>query len=159
MKNHKAQRKRRNLAVSAVLGTVLMIGITVAVGFAAWAWASSAAVSSENNFGNSIGSNINYLKENFDIANVNFSSSNEVTVWFYNAGNVTVYIQQIWISNSTWSEAMIASSQNCASCIKLSVGMVTPSTFTINTAFVSGSLYQFKALGEYGNTYTYQQTR
>jgi hypothetical protein len=159
MKKFRQRKARSKLAVSEIMGAIVLIAITLAIGFAAWAWSASAAASSERSYGTSIGSNINYLKEDFNIVNVNFSSTNKVTVWFYNTGNVTVYIQQLWISNSTWSETMLASSQNCGSCIQLPTGTVTPSTFTINTGFAVGASYQFKALGKYGNTYTYEQTR
>jgi hypothetical protein len=137
------------------MGAVILLGVTIVIGLAAFAWSRSTAVASENSYGNAIGSNINYLKENFNIVNVNFSSTNKATVWFYNTGNVTVTISQLWISNSTWSEAMLSSPTT----ISLPIGQVTPSTFTINTQFTTGGLYQFKALGKYGNIYTFQQTR
>jgi hypothetical protein len=184
----------RKRAISAVLGAILMVGVTLSVGFAAWAWARSAAVSSECNFGISISSNTNYLKENYVIVNVNFSSSatQNVTVWLYNSGNNTVYIKQMWISNVTstsqWSNStsrltptagstigMISYSSpkvqiqtaSCGGssattscyCLTLPAGQVTPVELKANHSFVSGIIYQFKALGAYGTTYTYQQAR
>ena len=155
-------------AITPVIATIMMIGLTIAVGFAAWAWARSAATNSESNFGNAIGSDINYVKENFEVANVNFSSTSpqSATLWIYNNGNSTVYIKQIWISNTTISQtytslnATITPKFNCY-CLVLHSQTVVSITLSLTspTVFGSGVLYQFKALGVYGNTNTFQQTR
>jgi len=148
----------------------MMIGITLAVGFAAWAWARGAAQNSELNFGNAVGTNINYLKENFEVVYVNFSSSatQSATVWIYNNGNTTVYIKQIWISNVTSSFSQTFTNLNSTktsqfNCYCLQVHSQTVASITLSltspTVFASGVVYQFKALGVYGNTNTFQQTR
>ncbi len=147
-----------------------MIGITIAVGFATWAWARSSAQSSELNFGNAIGSNINYLKENFETVNVNFSSSAQqsATLWFYNSGNTTVYVKQIWISNITSSFSQTFTTLNSTKttqfncyCLEIHPQSVAFITLSLNspTVFHTGVVYQFKSLGVYGNTNTFQQTR
>jgi len=157
-------------AITPVIGAVLMIGITIAVGFATWAWARSSAQSSELNFGNAIGSNINYLKENFETVNVNFSSSAQqsATLWFYNSGNTTVYVKQIWISNITSSFSQTFTTLNSTKttqfncyCLEIHPQSVAFITLSLNspTVFHTGVVYQFKSLGVYGNTNTFQQTR
>ncbi len=165
--------KRSKLAISAVIGSVMMIGVTLAVGFAAWAWASGAASSSEKSFGNSVSCNMNYLNEHFSIINVNYTSPSSVTVWFYNYGNTSVYIKEIIASNITsisgdsWSDPITGTNSivpcaNYASVsyyTKLPAGTVTPVTFQVSVTLISGVIYQFEALGIYGTTYTYQQTR
>jgi hypothetical protein len=85
------------------MGSVLLMGVTLAVGFAVWAWASNAAISSEKSFGNSIGINSNCLNLGLVIVNANFSSTNAnlVTLWFYNNGHGAVNLTNIMISNST----------------------------------------------------------
>ena len=168
-----ARKKRSKLAVSAVLGTVLMIGVTVAVGFAAWAWARGAAVNSELNFGNAVNQNVNYLKENFEIANANFSSSSQttVTLWIYNSGNSTIYVKSIWVSNITsiqsekWNpspftnlNSTLTSEFDCY-CLVVDPQSITPAILTSPANFASGVVYQFTALGEYGNTNSYEVAR
>ena len=145
-----------------VVGAILMIAVTLVVGFAAWSWASSAAVGSESAYGNALVSNISSLNERFSIVNANFSSS-KLTVWFYNNGNVTVYIKQVWISNVTWTSTTTSlsstSTPNCGYCLKVPVGTIVPITLSVTTSFEAGVTYQMKGLGMYGNTYSYQQTR
>ena len=160
--------------MSEVIGSILLLSVTLVVGFAAWAWASGAAQSSELNFGNAVSCNIQYLKEAFVIVNVNFSSSSTlpsagtVTVWLYNNGNTTVYIKEMWISNSTWSPSPFTGTNQVTTCgsssatdyyVKLPVGSVTAVTLSTGSYWKSGSTYQFEALGVYGNTNIFQQTK
>lgn len=172
MKKRTRNRNKRSVsAVSVVLGSVLMIAVTLAVGFAAWSWASSTAVSSENVYGKSVASNISYLNERFVISNANFSATTgqNVSVWIYNDGNLTVNIKQIWISNTTaasgeqWSNTTTKLSNsnipNCGHCLTIPPGTVKSIMLKVSTPFKSGVLYQFKILGQYGNTYSYQQTK
>jgi hypothetical protein len=151
------------------MGAIIMLGVTIAIGFAAWAWARGASVSSEDQL-------INSTSENYEIINVNFSSSSpqKVTVWFYNSGSVTVYIKQLLISNETtktslqWtylasstSSGVLSNSNvpNCGYCLSVPKGTVVTVTLTATESFASGVVYQYKALGEYGTTYTYTQER
>ena len=165
------KKRRSKLAVSAVIGSIMMIGVTLVVGFGAWAWASAAARNSELNFGNSVTCNANYLKESFSIINVNYSSPSSVTVWFYNTGNSTVYIKEILASNitGTWIDPITSTNNQVTACnnanqkvyyyVQLPAGVVTPVTFQVSATLASGVIYQFEAVGLYGTTYTYQQTR
>ena len=162
--------KRSRLAVSEVVGATILIAVTLSVGFAAWAWARSAAVNSESSYGNQVGASANYLDENFLIVNANFTSSapQNVTVWFYNSGNTVVYIKQVFISNVTsgsslqWSNTSLSSltTSICSSkCLVLPIKSVVPITLKVSTSFMVGVTYQIKALGLYGSTYSYMQTR
>ncbi len=116
----KKGRKRSLLAASEVMGAVIMLGVTLTVGFAAWAWARTAAVNAEKNFGNSIQTNISCLNQSFVITNANFSSTshNLVTVWFFNNGFGVVTLNLITISNSTssnpWSYTNVTASTTLA---------------------------------------------
>jgi hypothetical protein len=164
----KKGKKRSKLAVSEIIGAVILLGATIAIGLAAWAWARSAAVNSESSYGNAVGSNINYLKENFVVVNVNFNpsiSSKSFTEWIYNSGNVTIYITRVWASNSTWTSTPISTLNSTSTpkfnCNCLVIHAQTLSSVTVNASasFVSGDFYKFSALGVYGNTNTYQQAR
>ena len=149
-----------------------MIAATIVVGFVAWAWAGNAAASTEGNFGNAVAANARYLTEDFSIPDANFSSSapQNVTVWFYNYGNATVYINQVWISNITsvtseqWSfaTASLSSTTNpeCKSnCLVVGVHSVANVTIDAGTTFVQNVTYEIKAHGLYGSSYTYDQIR
>ena len=165
------RNRKSRLAVSAVIGSIMMIGVTLVVGFGAWYWASGAARGSEQSFGNSIMCNTNYLQESFSIINVNYSSSSGVTVWFYNNGNSTVYIKEIIASNitGTWVDPITSTASQVAACnnanqkvyyyAELPAGVVTPVTFQAGATLKAGVIYQFEAVGLYGTTYSYQQTR
>jgi hypothetical protein len=163
----KRGKKLSRAAVSEIIGAVILLGATILVGLVAFAWARGAAANSESNFGNAVGSNINYLKENFVIVNVNFSSTapKSFTEWIYNAGNVTAYIKQVWASNSTWNSGAISGLNSTYtskfSCYCLVIHAQTLSLITVqgSASFVSGDFYKFSALGVYGNTNTYQQAR
>jgi hypothetical protein len=99
----KKGRRLSKLAVSEVMGAIVMLAVTLTVGFTVWAWARSAASNSEAVFGQSIQNNINCLNQNFVITNVNFSSSNNklVTIWLFNNGQGGLTVASLTISNST----------------------------------------------------------
>src|SRR5579862_6038601 len=87
------------------MGSILLLGVTLAVGFAVWAWASNAALSSERNFGNAIAVNTNCLNLGITIINANFNGTAAyaklVTLWFYDNGHGNLNISNIQISNVT----------------------------------------------------------
>jgi flagellin-like protein len=155
-KNTARWKQKKRLAVSPVIATILLIAITITVGFAAWAWVRSAALSSELNFGRAIGTNINCLSENFVIPNANFSSTktNLVTVWFYNNGNGTVYVSSLTISNTTWA-------YNAPTTTVIKTGLGNSSTYNVGTNFKVGSLYTFTGVARCQGDIkaTYQQVR
>jgi flagellin-like protein len=173
MKTTKLHAKRRRIrGITPVLATIIMLGVTLTVAFAAWAWARGATGSTENNFNNSTGQNINQLKERLAIPTVNFSSTlkNKVTVWLYNDGNITTNVVQVWVSNSTYTWCAVSTSQSnpppqCTTTTGLPVnlpqGNLAASTFTASSTnqFNSGSLYTIKVLATYGNTFTYTVAR
>ncbi len=140
------------------MGAVILIGVTMSIGFAAWAWARGAASTGEGNLGNA-------TTESFVILNVNFSSTSpsKVTVWLYDSGNAPVYISGIAISNSTWSYVNSTLSTGkgpaCVKCLQLSGGQIKSILLNVNTSFKTGSLYTIKAIGEYGTVYAYQEAR
>jgi hypothetical protein len=157
-KNTARWKRRQRLAVSDVIGAIIMIAVTITVGFAAWAWARSAAVGAEKNYGSAIGQNINCLSENFVIPNANFSSTNPklVTVWFYNNGNGTVYVSSISISNSTGTWTYTSGST-----VIVKTGAGNSTTYNVGTSFKPGILYTFKAVARCQGDIvaTYQQVR
>jgi len=97
--------KRTRLAASEVLGSILLMGVTLAVGFAVWAWASNAALASEKSFGNSVNVNNNCLSLGLTVINANFNGTlayaKLVTIWFYNSGHGNENLSNIQISNAS----------------------------------------------------------
>ncbi len=83
-------RASRRSAISEVLGVVLMVAMTLAVGAATWGYINGQARVSETLLGNSVGSTNNFLNERFSVIYFNFSSS-AMSVWFYNSGTVSLY--------------------------------------------------------------------
>ena len=157
-KNTARWKKRQRLAVSEVIGAVILIGVTMAVGFAAWAWARSAATTGEGNLANA-------ATETFVILNANFnsSSSSKVTVWLYDSGAVPVYISAIAISNSTWAyvNSTLSTSKGpaCVNCLQINSNQIRSISLNVNTSFKTGSLYTIKAIGEYGTVSSYQEAK
>ncbi|MDG6904895.1 MAG: hypothetical protein JRN20_03820 [Nitrososphaerota archaeon] len=159
------KHRRAKKAASEVMGSIILIGVTLSIGFAAWAWASGAARTAEGSLNNSV-------TENFVILNANFSStSNKVTVLIYNPQAGTEYVSNLIIANSTstWSysnSTLISQSQtkfpsNCVHCLEVQGRSVNMTTINIGSsaAFKSGVLYIFKITGEYGTVVQYGQVR
>ncbi len=157
---NKIQRKllknRRRRAASEVMGAMIMLGVTLAVGFAVWAWARGSAANAEKNYGASVVSNISCLNQNFVISDANFSATNNklVTVWYYNNGNGTIKVGQTLISNSTWVYSNSTS-------VSIPMGIVKSVKFNVNTNFHAGSVYTFKGVAQcQGDVVSsYQQVR
>lgn len=141
--------KRSRLGVSEVMGAVLMMGVTLAVGFAVWAWASNAAIASEKSFGNSINSNVSCLNIGYEVANVNFSStsSSTLTVWYYNSGQSEVSLRNVIVSNSTW-----AYNYSPTSTTTLYVQAIKEVTINVGTNLAKNAIYTFKTLGSNSTT-------
>ena len=130
--------KSSRLGVSEVMGAVLMMAVTLAVGFAVWFWATGAASTAETNFGSQVNSNVNCLKVNFVIINANFSSTNPstVTLWFYNLAN-----------NTEISLSSVSISGNSSTTLVYATNLLKPSTVTPVT--LSTGSYQFYATKMY----------
>jgi len=152
------------MGASEVMGAIVLVGVTLSVGFAAWAWASGAARTSESNLGNSI-------TENFKIVCVNFSST-KTTVMIYNAGTGTAYITSIVVQNSTdvtstnqymsFTNSSLSKLKgpNCKNCEPLAPQTITLVTINLGTPpLVVGQSYLFIAVGEYGNIVQFQEVR
>jgi hypothetical protein len=137
---------------------IILVGLTIAVGFAAWAWISSSARQTESNLGNSI-------NENFVIANANFSLSNmkKATISIYNAQSATMYLKTIIIQNSTWSYTnstlALQTGPNCSNCFAIAGQTLTSLTLNVGTPLTVGSTYSIKAQGQYGTVEVYSVVR
>ncbi len=97
----------RRLAISEVLGTTLMIAVTLVVGAAVWGYANTQAAVSEGTLGNNVAGTNNFLAEKFSVVDMNFptspsqcSSSQCVGFWLYNTGTVNLQLFQVRLVDS-----------------------------------------------------------
>ena len=157
--------RKRSRAVTPIVATILLIAVTLISGMAVFSYVNSEAGSSERALGTATASYLNSLNERFLIVNANFSS-NKVTIWFYNNGNLTTKIQQIIVYNSTRSLYVVYSaSLNTgyqSSGLPLTVATAGTAKITLtlpSQSFGSGRTYFIQATALYGNTYTYYQVR
>lgn len=62
-------------AVSELMGTLIMIGITLVAGAAVIGWVNGQAGASEQVYGQNVANNVNYLSEHLVVVNIQFPSS------------------------------------------------------------------------------------
>ncbi len=163
-----------NRGVSQILASLILITITLGVGFGLFGYVNGAVVTAERAYADALQLQMNELQESFIIAYANFSS-NELTIWFFNNGNINSSIIQIIIWNATssllvtYNDTFVvqgASSYAASSYedpvlpLFLKTEAVTSIKLTLPTgSFNDGRVYNIKALGTYGNTYTYFQVK
>jgi len=108
-------RMKKRRAVSELMGTLLMVGITLVAGFAIIGFVNGQAAASENQYAGSVAANVNYLKEHFVIVSIQFYNTggangacvvssgqtwcNEVSISIYNNGAVYLNVKQIILKN------------------------------------------------------------
>lgn len=169
---HRSQRKRAG--ITPVIATLMIIAVTIVAGGAVFFYVNSQAAIQEQRLGEANSSYLNFLNERFVTVNANFSS-NKVTIWFYNNGNLTTKIQQIWIWNTTRSLYVAYNSSGVFSGsssypvslespvlpISLPSGSTQKITLTLpgTLTFNAGRTYYIHAVAQYGNTYTYFQVK
>jgi hypothetical protein len=137
------RHRRAKQAAAEVMGAVLLIGATLAVGFAVWAYARSASSNAEKNFASEINTNVDCLNANFVIINANFNSTNPsiVTLWFYNTGSYEIHLSNVVISSSTNSQLYSGTITGL-----LKPAIVYSVTLTTGSFKFSGStIYNFQA--------------
>ncbi|MGQ9468862.1 MAG: archaellin/type IV pilin N-terminal domain-containing protein, partial [Nitrososphaerales archaeon] len=85
--------------VSPVIATVIIITVTLLVGFAVFSFVNSEAAVASGAMGQSTANYVNYLRERFVITNVafNYPSNGMITVWFYNNGAIDTKIVKMYI--------------------------------------------------------------
>ncbi len=164
--------KRRG--VSQILASLILITITLSVGFGLFGYVNGAVTTAEAVYQNALQLQINELQESFIIAAANFSSS-ELTIWFFNNGNINSSIIHIIVWNSTssflvtYNDTFVvkggisytaSSYEDPVLPLFLQTEAVTTIKLTLPTGtFNDGRVYNIKALGTYGNSYTYFQVK
>lgn len=113
----KLSGKKRRLAISEIVATLFMVGITLIAGAAVFGWINGQAATSENAYGASVANNVNFLNERFVVVSQSFAKSSvgahcsggtfpylQCTVanfWIYNNGNLAFTLYTLRIKNLT----------------------------------------------------------
>ena len=139
----------RKRAVSAVIANLIMVSITLAIGFALWTSVNSTAGTTLQGHANQTASNVNEIREDFVITVIAFEqpSPGEVTIWFYNNGGLQTDIHQVFFGNNSASLSPVTFSPDP---LTLAVHQSGSITFTYTTN--SGETYYAKVVAKYGNT-------
>ena len=164
----------------------MMMAITLVAGTAVFGYVRTQANISELAYGQNVGGTLNFLQERFVIPLVSYTS-NTVTVYIYNNGQIVDQFTQLEVYGPTRSamdivyDANYATVNNPASCRGQTPGgnLETPplgpypSSFSVKInydgsvtlklptctglSFQPGVTYFVKILGQYGNTAVYSQ--
>ena len=102
---------RRRQGLSELVGTLLMIAITLVAGAAVIGWVNGQAGASEQAYGANVGANVNYLREHFVIVNVQFPTAdcsgtspnrycNQMQISVFNNGALVDSLSSLTVVNS-----------------------------------------------------------
>jgi flagellin-like protein len=95
---------RKRAGISEVMAAVITIAITVIAGAALFGYINGEATNSENKLGTANAANVNFLNEQFVVAQIVYDSyptTNQLTIYFYNSGHVVDNFVSIDVFNST----------------------------------------------------------
>jgi flagellin-like protein len=109
---------KKRVAVSELVGTLIMVAITLVAGAAVFGWVNGQAGSSENAYGQSVANNVNFLNERFSPVAVTFQGGTSANFSIYNSGSVsfTLYSVQVQSLNSVPSLDITFYYENAAGC-------------------------------------------
>lgn len=154
--------------VSPVVGTVIIVAVTLVVGFAVMSFVRTESAASTSALGASSSSYTNQLRERFVITNLAFditysggsfvSSSGYITFWVYNNGNITAGIIQVFIGKSPTSLTPVSSFSLNPTTIPISQGGFVYFRYNA-TGPVEPGTYYIKAVSQFGNSMTYMDKK
>jgi flagellin-like protein len=148
--------KEKRKGVSPVIATILIISVTLVVGFATWGFASGAIGTMLQSQGETVSSDINNLRERFVIVNVNIpASKDKVIVWVYNNGKIPTEILDLFVGDSSTNMEEVQDIDYVGGAPPFSLGVGELITITFNYDSVSGTDLYVKAVGKFANSYTY----
>jgi hypothetical protein len=175
LKKLRKTRKSSRLAVSEVIGAIIMLGATIIIGLVAWIYVGQAARGTESGLNNQ-------ATENFKVVNANFGNTHakNVTLDIFNVQTGAAYITAIVVTNGTWESnnpsltwpngtwtvsMTTATGPNCKNCLALKPQTITIININVGTYLMpplpnnNNCTYTFKVIGEYGLDAQYQQVR
>ena len=135
---------RKDVSQSTIIGSLIVIVITVILGIAILSWGTSLFTSQQTGFNSIFFTKTQMVLDNFDIEYAYENSSNTLTVWVGNYGQTGVQIISVMVYNSTYSYIY-----------KCNI-MAPPSglsKITVNgLQLIKGSVYTVKVVASDGNT-------
>ncbi|MDA4123926.1 MAG: hypothetical protein OK438_00555 [Thaumarchaeota archaeon] len=104
---------KRRIAISEIMGTLIMVSITLVAGAAVFGWVNGQAGVSENAYGQSAANGINYLREHFVPVTTTFSGTGPggictgsptictgANFWVFNNGQLAFTLRSIQIQSA-----------------------------------------------------------
>jgi len=94
--------QQRRKALSPVIAAVILSGVVLAVGGAIWSYSLGAATVTANYYVNQTLDLVNDIVERYDIEHILYNStSNDLTVWVFNYGEVDITVYTYVHENGT----------------------------------------------------------
>ena len=149
-------RNRKRAGLSDLVGSLLTLAITLVVGASVFGFVNAQSSVSSQSYGESVNTYVEQMREKFVIVNaaLNYPSSNQVTIWFYNYGGLDTKIVQIYMGPS---ESNLESISSTSLPLDLPKGSVRSITVDYTTSV--GQVYYIKAVGAKGNIQSSFQVR
>ena len=146
----RGRKPRANLAVSAVIGNLIMVSITMTLGYALWTTVNSTAGTTLQRYTDQTVSDINEINEDFVITVIAFDypSTGKVTIWFYNNGGLDTEINQIFNGTDPASLAPVVTFTPDP----LILAKGTSGSVEFDQISTLGTTYYIKVVAKYGNT-------
>lgn len=147
-------KKISQMGVSAIIGNLMMVSVTLVVGFSLWTSTNSTASSTLEDYTNQAADDINHIKEDFVITLISFDypDPGKITLWFFNSGEIDTEIIELIAGNDTsfLSPEMFAPNP-------LSLSVEQSGSLTITYSGATGDTFHVIALGKYGsNVYVFK---
>lgn len=113
----KLRGNRKRPGIAEIMGTLIMVAITLIAGSAVFGWIDGQAGSSENAYGQSVANNVNFLRESYSIVATQVlgcsgGACTTLNLTLYNRGEVSLSVSSITIdtlpgASTSWSEPLI----------------------------------------------------
>ncbi len=139
------------MGVSPVLASIIMITVTIAGGMTIWSYVNTTSSQVTEAYGQDVTSDINQINEDFVITYLELNTTSDtVSIWMYNNGQLDTEIKQIIIWTLTNTTA--TSTDTNLQLAKRGTGNIT---FT--HSIVSDDTYYIRAIALHGTIHTTYQ--
>ena len=152
---------RHRLAISEILGSLIMLAITLIAGAAVFGFVNGQSSSSAQALGNSAASNINFLNEKEVVVSAAMINSSAARIWVYNNGQIdpeTMNNVQVFDLAAPNTKCSIEISppasvdKNKVTSIDFQMPFAPTSTCQSPLTYQSGKSYNFEVIGIFGST-------